>query len=252
MQENQTAPSVYSFRLNRSSTILGFLGLVALVVGFVAPAQAGDNTGKGRTDKPWICHPVEGNGETGTGWNLIRPDQASKHIDESTGAGFHTRKDGRTDVYAVRASGVWACPGGATSSTTRPTEHTSTHTTRPTEHTSTHTTRPTEHTSTETPSTGATSSTSTTTAPTPETPATETPATETPETQAPGVPPTVAPTTPEQAAVTENAVPQAATDGADLLGGDSTSGALRQGLFVSGGLLLLAAGLLSTRRRHTF
>lgn len=59
-------------------------------------------------DKPWICHPVEGNGETGYGWNLINPDEASKHIDEVTGEGKHTRKDGSTDVYADEAG---HCPG---------------------------------------------------------------------------------------------------------------------------------------------
>jgi hypothetical protein len=57
---------------------------------------------------------------------------------------------------------------------------------------------------------------------------------------------------PELGAVRENAVPQAATDGADLMGGDSTRGAVRHGLVGSGALLLLAAGLLSMRRRHTF
>lgn len=58
--------------------------------------------------KPRICHPVEGKGQTGTGWTLENPDEASKHIDEATGAGKHTRKDGRTDVYADAAG---LCPG---------------------------------------------------------------------------------------------------------------------------------------------
>lgn len=76
----------------------------ALVAGVTAaPAFATRNH-----DKPTICHPVEGKGETGTGWNLIGPDEASKHIDEVTGAGKHTRKDGRTDVYADAAG---LCPG---------------------------------------------------------------------------------------------------------------------------------------------
>ena len=70
------------------------------------PAQA---TKPGGDDerKPAVCHPVEGRGETGNGWNIISPDKASSHIDEDTGAGKHTRKDGRTDVYAVDGK----CPG---------------------------------------------------------------------------------------------------------------------------------------------
>lgn len=74
------------------------------VIGVAAPALAGDH---GNGSKPWICHPVEGKGETGNGWNLIDPSKASSHIDEKTGAGKHTRKDGRTDVYAVAGM----CPG---------------------------------------------------------------------------------------------------------------------------------------------
>ena len=68
--------------------------------------------------KQEICHPVEGKGETGTGWDLISPDKASSHIDESLypdGVYWkHETKDGRHDVYAV--DGV--CPGGPTPSTT--------------------------------------------------------------------------------------------------------------------------------------
>jgi LPXTG-motif cell wall-anchored protein len=60
--------------------------------------------------KKEVCHPVNGKGELGNGWNIIPPDQASSHIDEETGAGFHESKDGRTDVYAVDGK----CPGGAT------------------------------------------------------------------------------------------------------------------------------------------
>ena len=48
--------------------------------------------------KPVICHPVNGRGETGTGWTLIRPDKASSHI--RNGAPKHRSKDGRVDVYA--------------------------------------------------------------------------------------------------------------------------------------------------------
>jgi hypothetical protein len=57
---------------------------------------------------------------------------------------------------------------------------------------------------------------------------------------------------PEVGAVNENVVPQAATDGADLMGAGRGWGGLRYGLVGCGALLLLAAGLLSVRRRHTF
>lgn len=72
-------------------TVLG-LGLIAAPAATATPG--GDH-------KQSVCHPVEGKGETGTGWNIIPPDKASSHIDEATGVGKHTRKDGRTDVYAV-------------------------------------------------------------------------------------------------------------------------------------------------------
>jgi LPXTG-motif cell wall-anchored protein len=75
-----------------------------------APAAAT----QGDDHKQSVCHPVEGEGETGTGWNIIPPDKASSHIDEETGEGFHTRKDGRTDVYAVDGK----CPGDDTTTTT--------------------------------------------------------------------------------------------------------------------------------------
>lgn len=69
-------------------------------------------------DSPAICHPVNGNGQTGYGWNVISPDRASVHIDEVTGAGKHVSHDGRTDVYA--ADGV--CPGAPVEPTEEPTE----------------------------------------------------------------------------------------------------------------------------------
>lgn len=60
--------------------------------------------------KPSICHPVNGNGELGNGWNLISPAQASSHIDESKypdGEYWkHESKDGRHDQYAVNET----CP----------------------------------------------------------------------------------------------------------------------------------------------
>jgi hypothetical protein len=53
---------------------------------------------------PAVCHPVEGNGELGNGWNLISPAQASSHIDESLfpdGVYWqHETADGRHDIYS--------------------------------------------------------------------------------------------------------------------------------------------------------
>jgi hypothetical protein len=55
-------------------------------------------------EKPSVCHPVEGNGELGNGWNLIAPAQASSHIDESLfpdGVYWkHETSDGRHDIYS--------------------------------------------------------------------------------------------------------------------------------------------------------
>lgn len=53
-----------------------------------------------------VCHPVEGNGPTGTGWVLIGPDKASSHLADD-GTGKHVTTDGRTDVLAVDG----LCPG---------------------------------------------------------------------------------------------------------------------------------------------
>src|SRR6478735_2698952 len=63
-------------------------------------------------EKPPICHPVNGKGELGNGWNLISPDKASSHIDESLYPDGHYWKhesnDGlRHDIYSN--NGV--CPG---------------------------------------------------------------------------------------------------------------------------------------------
>lgn len=61
-------------------------------------------------NKPSVCHPVNGKGELGNGWNLIAPAQASSHIDESkypSGEYWkHTSKDGRHDQYAINET----CP----------------------------------------------------------------------------------------------------------------------------------------------
>jgi hypothetical protein len=72
-------------------------------------------------EKPWICHPVNGNGELGNGWNLINPNKASSHIDESlypNGVYWkHESKDGRHDVYADGQT----CPGPVVEPTDDPT-----------------------------------------------------------------------------------------------------------------------------------
>lgn len=62
--------------------------------------------------KQSVCHPVNGKGETGNGWNIISPNHASSHIDEDeypNGTYWkHESNDGlRHDVYAVNGT----CPG---------------------------------------------------------------------------------------------------------------------------------------------
>lgn len=229
---NRRAPAVLIFRATRQAVVMALLGLVAIVVGFIAPLSAHAGVDHGGSEKPWICHPVEGAGETGFGWNLIDPDKASSHIDEETGAGFHTRKDGRTDVYAVRVGGVWVCPGRVPTTTTTtigPSTTTTTGTTTgPTTTTTgpTTTSQPVVTTPAETPGTGATL---------------------VPTTEEPGSAATILPeTAPQMGAVTENVVPRAATDGADLATGWSP---VQSALVGSGFLLLAAAGRISVRRR---
>jgi hypothetical protein len=84
---------------------LSFLAVALFVLGVVFAGSVALAT-PGPDHKEFVCHPVEGKGETGTGWNLIPPDKASSHIDEN-GNGKHTRKDGRTDAYQVNGF----CPG---------------------------------------------------------------------------------------------------------------------------------------------
>lgn len=89
---------------------------VAVVVFGLNQSQA--NADRRFNDKRWVCHPVNGKGETGNGWDLIRPAQASKHIIESEYPNGHYWKhesrDGRHDVYAEGQT----CPGGSTSTPT--------------------------------------------------------------------------------------------------------------------------------------
>ncbi|SES08654.1 hypothetical protein SAMN05216199_1915 [Pedococcus cremeus] len=257
MRDGRTAPVTYRVHLTRPALLVAALGVLALGVGFLAPlsAEAGDHQGGGVDvgAKPWVCHPVEGAGEASSGWNLIDPSKASSHIDEATGAGKHTRKDGSTDVYAVWTDGTWTCPGSVPPTTTTATTSTTT------------TTPPTTEPPTTEPPTTSEPPTATTTAPSTETPGTgaTVPSTtssnplvpgttegETPEEGA-----TVAPTTPRTAAgpevgaVQENAVPQAHTDGADLVGSSGGWTGLQAAL-VGAGLLMVASGGLMTVRRE--
>jgi hypothetical protein len=241
--------------------------------GLLAPlsAQAGGHGGNGGgSDKPWICHPVNGKGENGAGWNVINPNAHSSHINEQSGAGKHTRKDGRTDMYA---SGGKDCGQGYPKPT-----HTKTHHPKPTCTTTTHHPKPTHTkpyptttttvtesvttpaTVTSTTTTTATeTTTTTTTAPAPESPATNPPtvAPSQPPAEAATQPPAAAPVAapvaqaPQQAAVVQNVVPKAATDGADLQPQTAGLTGLQPVLIGAGLLLLLAAGLLSARRTPT-
>lgn len=86
--------------------IVGTVGIVLASLGLSTTAFAGNNQGGGvdPDEKPWICHPVNGKGETKTGWNKISPDKSSSHIYESLYPGGHYWKhesnDGRHDQYA--------------------------------------------------------------------------------------------------------------------------------------------------------
>jgi len=93
--------------------LAGLIALAGMVT--VAPAMA-TTPGHGKTA---ICHPVEGKGETGNGWNIISPNKASSHINEKTGEAEHVTKDGRKDVYA---DAYGKCPGkNASEPTPKPT-----------------------------------------------------------------------------------------------------------------------------------
>jgi hypothetical protein len=93
----------------RAATFLAALGALVMSSGVVLMATA---TSANAAQGPSVCHPVNGNGELGNGWNLIPPDHASSHIDESLypdGEYWkHESKDGRHDVYADEEGN---CPG---------------------------------------------------------------------------------------------------------------------------------------------
>ena len=111
------------------------LVLTGIGIGLAGPASAT----KGPDHKQSICHPVNGAGELGNGWNLIPPDKASSHIDESLYPNGHywkhEAKDGRHDIFSTDGT----CPSSpdpttstvTTSSTTTapPTTQTTTSTT---------------------------------------------------------------------------------------------------------------------------
>lgn len=287
MQDTRTTAVVYAFRPTLPALLVGLVGLIALVLGVVSPAQAGGSSGKGANDdKPWICHPVEGNGELGNGWNLINPDQASRHIDEKTGKGMHTRKDGSTDRYAVKSGGKWVCKDRDREDEDNGDDHDNRWVCHPLdngewrlvppEYAPRHITEEGKglHTKAgntdqfakkvgdkwvcpeadhETPKPTKTSTPTQTSTPTmtpPETGGFTPPATSTttaPE-QAPTVPEQAPVLAPVQAAAPSNVVPAAQTDGADLQG----SSPLQPVLVGSGALLMMAAGLLSLRRRQVY
>lgn len=93
----------------RAATFLAALGALVMSSGVVLMATT---TSANAAQGPSVCHPVNGAGELGNGWNLIPPDHASSHIDESLypdGEYWkHQTKDGRHDVYADAEN---QCPG---------------------------------------------------------------------------------------------------------------------------------------------
>lgn len=131
---------------------------VAAVLSAACIAILGSGTaswaGQGHS-KPAVCHP------TGKGWVVIKPAQASSHIDEATGAPKHEHS-GRVDVYAVNG----ACPTIPTTTPTTtgstPSGTTTSSTTAPTPST-TATSVPSLSTTSSTPTTRATTNTSPTT-----------------------------------------------------------------------------------------
>lgn len=97
-------------RARRAATFLAALGALVMSSGVALMVAA--TPANAVAEKPSICHPVNGKGELGNGWDLISPDKASSHIDEAlfpNGEYWkHESKDGlRHDMYAVNGT----CPG---------------------------------------------------------------------------------------------------------------------------------------------
>jgi hypothetical protein len=145
MNTNQAPPRTYKLSRGQLAIVIASAALIVYTIMgvFANPAIAGGNN-HGH-DKKAVCHPVNGLGETKTGWDIISPDKASSHIDESLYPNGHywkhESKDGRHDVYAVSISGVWTCPGGSNTTSTPTTTTPPTTTTTP----PTSTTTSTEH-----------------------------------------------------------------------------------------------------------
>jgi hypothetical protein len=259
--------------------MVALLGLVAILVGFIAPAAAtppGDNG-----HKVTICHrtnsvtnpytvntvdlaSVDGDAGNDHGQgdhylNHVGPlfDPEAEYSPPMKGDEWGDIIPPVPDVHeglnwSTAGQAIWengcnlVVPTRTEPTTETPTTEPSTETptTEPT--TETPTTEPTTETPTTEPSTGATETPSTGATDTPSTGATTTP--EEPETGAtvPEATTPAAEVTPEGGALTENAVPRAATDGADLVGAGWTP--LQSLLTGSELLLLLASGLMSARR----
>jgi hypothetical protein len=106
MGNNQASKRVTA---RRAATFLAAIGALVMSSGIALMVTA--TSANAVAEKPSVCHPVNGKGELGNGWDLIPPDKASSHIDESLypdGVYWkHEAKDGRHDIYAVEGE----CPG---------------------------------------------------------------------------------------------------------------------------------------------
>lgn len=143
----------------RGVAVAALFALSGITVGTVMATSA--NATEGPDHNQSICHPVEGNGELGNGWDLIPPDKASSHIDEALypdGEYWkHETKDGRHDIFATEGD---ECPG------TTPPSTTTTSSTSPATTTTSGTSTSSTTSSSSTTSTSETSSPSTTDEPT--------------------------------------------------------------------------------------
>lgn len=79
--------------------MLFLIAVLVVLIGRSAEATTGHD------HKEWICHPVNGAGQDGHGWNLINVDKASSHFDKD-GHPKHESHDGRVDTYSTNGQ----CP----------------------------------------------------------------------------------------------------------------------------------------------
>ncbi|HJQ06381.1 MAG TPA: hypothetical protein VJ872_13090 [Nocardioides sp.] len=104
-----------SHRRTRIGAALSLVAAATITGVALAPHASADPSGGHILQ--WVCHPVNGDGQLGDGWNLIPPDQASSHIDEAAYAQFlvdgttpywkHESNDGlRHDQFATLADGT--------------------------------------------------------------------------------------------------------------------------------------------------